>query len=374
MWSDAELYALVEGYARLGDHRTGTAVDQATLMWLTGELQRLGADVVHDLYAFDRHEDTSTVLLDGRPVECLMLPYSFAGTTHDVDPGRAVLAPSSQSELAGLAEARARTVAQGRSVLVVATDSGYGGLFAVNQHPATEPGVPVVLVGAEHGAAVLAGDPLEVRVDARVATGFTSNLLASWGGAPHEPYVLVTTPLTGWFGCAGERGTGLALAMDIAVTLARDWPVLLLGCTGHELEHLGAEHHLTAGRAAPAAVIHLGASAAASGELPGLLSPHVRVTVTGSDTRRVRTGHPVFGADEVGWRGEAQVWSRYDVPMLSIAGASPLFHTSQDQLPAATTPALLEQVRDGLLDAAHALVQTVLGAARLTPPAVVARS
>ena len=233
--------------------------------------------------------------------------------------------------------------------------------------------MPVVLVAEEHGAALRAGAPLEVRLDARVEPGFTSNLLASWGGAPELPYLLVTTPLTGWFGCAGERGTGLALAMDLAATLAQDCPVLLLGCTGHELEHLGAEHHLVQGRPAPAAVLHLGASAAAVGEASGRLSAHVRVTVDGVDHALPSTGHPVHRASEVGWRGEAQQWSAYRVPMVSVAGGSPLFHTPQDLLPAATTPALLARVRDGLLPAAAALAADVLAGAPVRPPAAAVR-
>jgi hypothetical protein len=360
MWSAHQLYALVEGYARLGDHRTGTAVDQATLTWLTGELTSLGAEVVHDLYAFDRYDATASVLVDGRPVECLPLPYCATGAVHDRDPGRAVLVPTSESALDGLPEARALAAAEGRGALVVATAPEHGGLFALNQHPSAQSGLPVLLVADEHAPALRDGAPVEVHVDARVEPGFTSNLLATWGGAPEAPYLLVTTPLTGWFGCAGERGTGLALAMDLAATLAADWPVLLLGCTGHELGHLGARHHLAQGLPAPAAVLHLGASAAAVGTRSGLASEHVRVTVDGVDPALPRTGHAVHEASVVGWRGEAQQWSAFGVPTVSIAGASPLFHTPQDLLPAATTPALLAQVRDGLLPAASALAAQAL--------------
>ena len=47
--------------------------------------------------------------------------------------------------------------------------------------------------------------------------------------------VLITTPLTGWFGCAGEQGTGVAVLLDLVERFA-DRPLLVLATGGHELD------------------------------------------------------------------------------------------------------------------------------------------
>jgi hypothetical protein len=370
MLSAAQLYALVAGYARMGDHRTGTAVDQATLTWLTGLLTGLGADVSHDLYAFDRYDAHVTVRIDGVAVDCLPLPYSGLGVVRDRDPGRAVLAPVAPDDLGGLDDVRVQAAAGGHGALVVATATGHGGLFALNHSPAASAGLPVVLVAEEHAPSLRSTAAVDVALEALIAPGFSSNLLASWGAAPDLPYILVTTPLTGWFACAGERGSGIAIAVSLAAELARDWPVLLLGATGHELDGLGAQHHLSHRLPAPGAVLHVGASAAAVGHVPGRLSEHVRIAVScvGLEAELALTGHPVHDAHAVGWRGEASRWASYGVPMVSVAGATPLFHTSEDRLPAATTPALLGQVRDGLLAGARRLAEQALGAPAAATP------
>ena len=70
--------------------------------------------------------------------------------------------------------------------------------------------------------------------------------------------VVVTTPLSGWFGCAGERGTGIAIALELAKRLASSYPVTVVGATGHELEYYGAKRHLETMAVQPAAVVHVG--------------------------------------------------------------------------------------------------------------------
>ena len=67
-------------------------------------------------------------------------------------------------------------------------------------------------------------------------------------------------PLTGWFGCAGERGTGVAVLLDLVERFA-DRPLLVLATGGHELDYLGVRQWVAARRAEhgerPVAVIHV---------------------------------------------------------------------------------------------------------------------
>jgi hypothetical protein len=63
------LFATVESYAALGDHRTGTAVDEATVDWFASELEALGARVKSDPSAFPRYDARWEVKVDGETVE-----------------------------------------------------------------------------------------------------------------------------------------------------------------------------------------------------------------------------------------------------------------------------------------------------------------
>lgn len=360
------LLSLVEGYAALGDHRTGTAVDHSTTTWLTGLLQQAGAEVTQQPYDFPRFEGAAAVLIDGVPVRAELLPYCWVGTAEDDDPERAALPLAGASDLQGLSAAQTVARQRGR-FLVVATCAGFGRLTALNRPPRDPIGPVTVLIAEQEAAGLLSGVPLSVTARAAVVPGRTANLMAAWRGAPQQPHLLVTTPLTGWFGCAGERGSGLAIAVDVVEALAERWPVLLVATTGHELDGIGVAHYLSAdGLRRPAAVLHVGASAAATGTRPGALSEHVRIASTdlelaGLAAGLALTGHGVHAADDVGWRGEAQAWATLDVPIASVAGATPLFHTPQDLLPEATTGPLLVQVRDGLLAAGTALGLALLG-------------
>ena len=81
-----------------------------------------------------------------------------------------------------------------------------------------------------------------------------------------DKWIVVTTPLSGWFTCAGERGPGVALFLGLARWAAErsgDHSLMFLGNTGHELDQVGAHHTLESNAPSTGDVsmwIHLGAS------------------------------------------------------------------------------------------------------------------
>lgn len=68
------------------------------------------------------------------------------------------------------------------------------------------------------------------------------NVIASIGSG--NRLRLVTTPISGWFGCAGERGPGvaiwLALARHLAANPVADTRFIFAAFTGHELDGTGS--------------------------------------------------------------------------------------------------------------------------------------
>lgn len=85
----------------------------------------------------------------------------------------------------------------------------------------------------------------------------------------HARWLVVSTPRSGWFTCAGERGPGVAVWALLADWAAKaNLPVnLAFVCnSGHEYENLGATHLLDAAAPPPSATafwLHLGANVAA---------------------------------------------------------------------------------------------------------------
>lgn len=102
-------------------------------------------------------------------------------------------------------------------------------------------------------------------------------------------WLVVSTPRSGWFDCAGERGGGIAAWLDLArwaPAAFPDYDLAFLCNSGHEYENLGAEEALEAAAPKPAEThfwLHLGANLAARDWHEGLfgLAP-----LAGTDAQR----------------------------------------------------------------------------------------
>ena len=85
-----DLYKIVEEYAALGDHRTGTGVDRATIEWFCDQLHGIGAAVETAEFPIDLYRAHWGVSLDNEEVFSLPLYYEATGRTrttsvcHDV--------------------------------------------------------------------------------------------------------------------------------------------------------------------------------------------------------------------------------------------------------------------------------------------------
>ena len=100
-------------------------------------------------------------------------------------------------------------------------------------------------------------------------------------------WIVISTPSSGWFTCAGERGPGIAMLLALAEwasTRPDGLNYLFVATSGHELDYLGARLFHEANLAPPPsrtrAWLHLGASIATPPwrEVGGVLQPTDRVT------------------------------------------------------------------------------------------------
>ena len=339
------LYQVVVDYAGFGAHLTGTDADRSTAGWLTKLISEIGGTATLEPFAFDRFDVGAELLADGRAVPTVPLYYSATGSfdTDDVqvvivDSGLAGSAPAFEKRLSGM---DSRTA-------VIAVDGPDDLPVQCNRFPTKMLGVPGVIVPGNWFDR-LGKAELRLRFDASIEPTTSANVLATFGSAD-LPSIAVTTPLTGWTPAAGERGTGLAAALAVAVELSSEYCVHLSACSGHEIDHIGLRQHLAQRDVRGVPTVHFGASVGAvepsvSGALE-LTSTRMSLTTARgpcrSDIAELVTGANWILRDiDPPWPGEGGTWQEAGASVLSFLGSSPLFHTAHDTPERATTPEAL---------------------------------
>ena len=183
--------------------------------------------------------------------------------------------------------------------------------------------------------------------------------------------MVISTPRSGWFSCASERGGGIAVFLALAKTLAHatDADLLFVAASGHELAEAGQRYFLKTLAPPPVQVglwLHIGANVACQDLAidAGQLTPLGRsVTKRGlalsadlvQAAGRAFSGQPgydtpkVFGAAPV--LGELEPIRQAGYARLAgLVGFGPVFHTRLDKAAAATSPDILVPVGRGVVD------------------------
>lgn len=358
----ATLFQLVETYARFGHHRTGALTEQRVTLWLTQELHARQAVLSEEPFEYTHYQSTVSDSATGMPLDAELLAYCWSGECEVSRPLVASLdAQSSEEEILERIESlHSKAQRENYDSVLVSTESQAGGLCGINR--AFEPRfkIPVILISPSD-LDKLQNSSLTLRCSASIDTRPSSNLRARFSHRSTDTPMVVTTPLTGWFHCAGERGTGLALAMEVAAMLSTTGPVDLLLARGHELGYIGGYNMKANNRYSPRFVLHLGSCIAnINGQLdcryhaPALIKERLHQALEPLSHMPLKQQEP-NDADQ--WFGEAKCWASDEYPMLSIAGTSPLFHTQADLPYAATSPELLEKALGAITNATTVMAE-----------------
>ena len=308
----AELQATLERYYGFGVKASGGPGDEASGAWLESELTRAGYACRRQGFEVPYFETRQATLTCGdaraavipqaivaptgpqgltAPLKLASAPGSLAGSI-------AVLDLPSQRWVA-MGGLLAEAVKRGAAGLVLITNGPTGEAIALNVSTHAPPiGKPVALLPPKDAKPFLAA----------AAEGKTATLIldGKGGGAARRPAfnliahldrgaartIIISTPRSGWFGCAAERGSGLAVWLWLAHWLAKanhGVNVELVATSGHEYIYLGGEHYLTEAAPKPDKTrlwVHIGASAAARDwhELATGLKP-----LPSADSQRVLT-------------------------------------------------------------------------------------
>lgn len=378
------LYADVKAYADLGEHRTGTPGDAATTVWMERGLKAAGYAVERqgfDYPVFDVMRADLT--LGGRTLEGF--PYWTPGATSASGvsgplspmggPGTVALVDLPLGSGSGLGTPPPKqiveAIASGAIAVVAITETALGEMAALNRNPKADPWpVPVLLVAGREAAALKAAasqrETAIVRLVGTTATRTAHNVIGRRARAGKQ--VVVSTPKSGWFHCAGERGSGVAIWLGLARWLAAetDHNLTVMAAAGHEFDGFGG--HLFTETMAPKPAetrlwVAIGANVAAydfslaDGQIVRQAGPQTTRTLGCSGALlpaavKAFAGQPGYAApldlDTHNAPGELALFRSLGYsPLVGLVAGHPLHHTRRD-LPDVTDGAMLEPVARGL--------------------------
>jgi len=289
------MFSDVQQYVDFGVHRSGSPGDHATADWLRKGLDEAGFRT--------RFIETPTHYVEPKRVRAswggggaldlfpawpvVTTPASglTSGTALVADPtrpagdlsGRIAVVdlpfPAYGTLNSGPARDQLERVLKGNPDAVILLTAGLTGeIIALNSSLSRPPfGCPVVY-GAPKRAGPLRklareGGPVTLTVTANSdPDGLIRNVVGERPGA--GPSIVVSTPISGWFQCGGERGPGIAFWRELARRLPGRLPdrrLIFIGNSGHEIDGVGAREALRQAIPGPDEVsvwAHLGAGMA----------------------------------------------------------------------------------------------------------------
>jgi hypothetical protein len=289
--AEANVAADLATYIGFGSKQAGGAGDMACGEWLAAQLRALGyavarQDVSVPWFKPDRAELTCGAAKAAVWPQPIVVPTGRDGVTGAlvrVEPDAPLKDAIALVELPfgrwstalakPIREPVTAAFAAGAKAVIVITSGPTGKVIALNADGrAPMFAGPVALLAPEDARPFLAA--------ARRGEAATLHLTGEGGRRPafnfigridrgKKRWLAISTPRSGWYGCAGERGPGIAAWLWLARWASKavlDFNLAFVCNTGHEYENLGASEALKAAAPKPEDThfwLHLGANVAA---------------------------------------------------------------------------------------------------------------
>jgi len=372
----------IEAYDAQGNHRTATPADNGSAEWLARQVQQSGCQPSLESFPLSRIDPLSCHLrVAGRRIEGVPL---FDGTFTGAEGVHGTLGPLGSDADIVLVETEPFTLVEPRKELggpvaearrgphkgvVILTRGSRPGLFLLNAPSFKAPfGPPALQISSAESEWLKARlkERAEVSLVAQVERTSTQaiNVTARIAGSdPSLAPLVITTPRSGWWECASERGGGLACWLEAIGTLAAASPArdcLFAAFSGHEIGFLGIEAYL-ANRPdllkRAHAWIHLGANIGAprqpnqvhvSDSLESWIAAAFKKEGLSVDNKAQSGSVP---------RGEAGTIHRGGARYVALVCGTEVFHNTADRWPDAVDVAMLARY-------ARAFATGALGLAR----------
>jgi len=292
--SGAKQFEDVIAYYNLGEHRTATEVDLKTSRWLGDQLRAAGLNTTYQSFGLRQFFVRQIRLtIADRPVRAFPLWFPRGTGVNPISAPLAVFDKSAaaqglQGRIAlvrfpfdarasvtagsGHADMINRAAKAGASAVVAVTEGSTREIIALNTQVGAEPWpIPVALVSPRDDRALMSAarssSKISLLIDGQDDHDATArNVIAKLDRG--KDLIVISTPQSGWFRCAGERGPGIALFLALARWASRrptGASFLFVSTSGHELGGLGMRAFLKDLAPSPDRVLcwlHLGAGIA----------------------------------------------------------------------------------------------------------------
>jgi hypothetical protein len=380
---ELRLAEVIEAYDAQGNHRTATAVDNGSAEWLAGLIRPSGIEPSLETFPVARIDPLPCYLrIAGRRIEGVPL---FDGGFTGPDGVHGTLGPLGSGADIVLVETEPFTLIEPRKELggpipearrgphkgvIILTRGSRPGLFVLNAPSFKTPfGPPALQISSAESEWVKARaqERAEVSLVAPVERTTTQaiNVTARiTGSEPSLAPLIVTTPRSGWWECASERGGGLACWLEAIEALAAARPArdcLFVAFSGHEIGFLGIDAYLAtrpdlAKRAH--AWIHIGANIGAprqpnqvhvsDASLESLIAAALGKQGLGIDNKAEPGSVP---------RGEAGTIHRGGARYVALVTGTEVFHNTADRWPDAVDIAVVARYARAFATGAVELAQ-----------------
>jgi hypothetical protein len=380
---ELRLAEVIEAYDAQGNHRTATAVDNGSAEWLAGLIRPSGIEPSLETFPVARIDPLPCYLrIAGRRIEGVPL---FDGGFTGPDGVHGTLGPLGSGADIVLVETEPFTLIEPRKELggpipearrgphkgvIILTRGSRPGLFVLNAPSFKTPfGPPALQISSAESEWVKARaqERAEVSLVAPVERTTTQaiNVTARiTGSEPSLAPLIVTTPRSGWWDCASERGGGLACWLEAIEALAAARPArdcLFVAFSGHEIGFLGIDAYLAtrpdlAKRAH--AWIHIGANIGAprqpnqvhvsDASLESLIAAALGKQGLGIDNKAEPGSVP---------RGEAGTIHRGGARYVALVTGTEVFHNTADRWPDAVDIAVVARYARAFATGAVELAQ-----------------
>lgn len=264
------LFSIVKKYTSLGEHRTGTPTDFATSEWLGKELIAEGYEVKYYEFPLRQFFFERASVIDQQKNIYNAFPLWYVSDTIKLDvTGMLVNSDANAGDVRDrIALVNFSFGPEGQSGVEVIRklnkliDAGVRGVIGYQENAAGEIAainatkggkawkVPIVLVSPADGKKLVACEPqtISLSVKGTFKKIKARNILGKIGTG--DKYIVVSTPISGWFGCGGERGPGVAAWLALARWVAIQklpYTFIFTGNSGHELGFWGGKEFLDNG-------------------------------------------------------------------------------------------------------------------------------
>ena len=261
------LAKVIQAYDAQGNHRTGTAVDNASGEWLAGQVREYGVSASLEPFALSRVDPLSCHLeargrrIDGVP----LFDAAFTGAEgvqgklgllgSDAEIGLTESQPFQLNESAKEQQDQVREARHSKhKAIVVVTRGERPGLYLLNASDFRKPfGPPMLQVSNAEGewlrqlAAARAEAKLVAHVNRTAVRAYNVTARIAGSKPALAPLVFVA-PRSAWWQCVSEQGSRLACWLEVIRTIGAGKPArdcFFVAPSGHELGFLGIDPYIT---------------------------------------------------------------------------------------------------------------------------------